>query len=116
MYGLDFGFSIDPTAFVALLANEKERVIYIYKEFGGLKMTNDDIARELKRATPANAKIICDSAEPKSIEELYRLGINAQPCRKGRDSINHGIQKLQDYKIIVHPKCVNVIKELHNYR
>ena len=60
-------------------------------------------------------KIVCDSAEPKSIAELQEEGIQAEPSRKGKDSVNHGIQLIQNYTIIVHPKCVEFSKEIQNY-
>ena len=60
-------------------------------------------------------RIICDSAEPKSIAELQEAGIKAEPSRKGRDSVNHGIQQIQNYKIIVHPKCKEFWREIQNY-
>lgn len=64
----------------------------------------------------AKERIIADSAEPKSIEELRRLGLNRiKPAAKGPDSIKNGIQNIQSYKIIVHPSCSNIIVELSNY-
>ena len=61
--------------------------------------------------------IICaDSAEQKSIDEIKRLGISRiKPCVKGKGSVLQGIQKLQQYELIVHPSCENVIEELENY-
>ena len=60
--------------------------------------------------------IICDSAEPKSIEELWDCGLRAEPSRKGRDSVTHGIQQIQNYKIVVHARnCPNFWIEIQNY-
>ena len=60
--------------------------------------------------------IIADAAEQKSIEEIKREGINKiKPCKKGKDSIIYGIQKLQNYEIIVHPICTEIITEFENY-
>ena len=61
-------------------------------------------------------KIVADSAEPKSIDELRELGLqNIRGARKGKDSINNGIQYIQGYKIYIHPRCVNFITEISNY-
>ena len=116
LYGLDWGFSNDPTAFVALLANEKTREIFIYDEFYGHRMTNMDIANKLKEMNYDKCLIVADSAEPKSIEEVRQLGIQRiRPAKKGPDSVRAGIQKLQDYKIYIHPNCQNALIEFNNY-
>ena len=60
-------------------------------------------------------RIICDSAEPKSIEELCHEGIRAEGSRKGSDSVNFGIQQLQNYEFIIHPRCKNFSIEIDNY-
>ena len=114
-YGLDFGFSNDPTAMIECLVSTKLRKIWIIWEHYQYAMTNDQIAGRIKGVFLANKRWICDSAEQKSIYELKRLGINAYSSKKGPDSIRAGINKLQDYEIIVHPKCVNTIIELNNY-
>ena len=114
--GLDFGFTNDPTAFIAIAASEKQKQIFLYDEFYKRGMTNNDIADTLKYKGFQKARIIADSAEPKSIAELRRLGINRIfPALKGPDSVRNGIQKLQDYEIIVHPRCSNAIVEFNNY-
>lgn len=59
--------------------------------------------------------IICDCADAKSIAELREEGIHAEPSRKGRDSVNHGIQLIQNYQIVVHPRCTEFKKEIENY-
>jgi phage terminase large subunit len=64
----------------------------------------------------AKERIIADSAEPKSIAELLEAGLyRIHPSRKGKDSINNGIQRIQDYHIIVHPRCVNFLMEISTY-
>lgn len=116
LYGLDWGFSNDPTAFIAVLANEDEKVIYVYDEMYKKRLTNMQIYENLNLMGYANRRIIADSAEPKSIEEVRQFGLHrVVPAKKGPDSVRAGIQKLQDYKIIVHPKCFNTIIELSNY-
>ncbi len=115
LYGLDWGFTA-PTGFIACAANEEKRLIYIFDEFYGKKTTNQDLVNMLINRGYDKKLIIADSAEPKSIEEVRRLGINRiRPAKKGPDSVRAGIQKLQDYKIIVHPRCENAIIELNNY-
>lgn len=59
--------------------------------------------------------ITADSAEPKSIDELKGLGLRIRGAKKGKDSINNGIQWIQDLEIIVHPRCVNFLTEISNY-
>ena len=79
-------------------------------------MTNRDIYDAIAEKGFAKERIIADSAEPKSIEELRQLGLkNITAAAKGKDSILNGIQKLQNYRIFIHPKCVNFITEISNY-
>jgi len=114
--GLDFGYSADPTAFISSLIDLESKTIFIYDEHYEKGMLNPDIAAMIKYKGKAKSEIIADSAEPKSIEEIRRLGITRiKPARKGRDSVINGIQFLQQFKIIVHPRCVNTILELNNY-
>lgn len=115
-FGLDFGYTNDPTAFIALLVDKEENSIYIFDEIYKKALTNKDIYNEINYKGYAKERIIADSAEPKSIEELKRLGLRRiKSARKGKDSILFGIQKIQDYKIYVHPKCENTLVELNNY-
>ena len=114
--GLDFGYTNDPTAFTASTLVESERRIYIFKEWGGTGYLNDAIADQIKEMGFAKSIICADSAEQKSIDEIKRLGVpRIKPCVKGKGSVLQGIQKLQQYELIVHPSCVNVLEELENY-
>lgn len=114
--GLDFGFTNDPTAFINGLMNKEERKIYIYDEHYEKGMTNDEIAKMITDKGYAKAKIVADSAEPKSIEEIKRAGIRRmQPAVKGPDSVRAGIQLLQGYDIVIHPTCEHFQIELSNY-
>lgn len=116
VFGLDFGYTADPTAFGAFLVDEKAREIFIFDEFYARGLLNNQIADMIKNKGFAKERIIADSAEQKSIEEIKRAGIpRIKPAAKGRDSINAGIQKIKEYKIYVHPKCTNAILELSNY-
>lgn len=116
IFGLDFGYTNDPTAFVAALVDPREETIYIFDEWREKAQVNKDISNHIKYMGYAKERIIADSAEPKSIEELRRLGLNRiKPAAKGPDSIKNGIQNIQSYKIVVHPSCSNIIVELSNY-
>ena len=116
MCGLDFGFIHDISAFTAAIMVESQMRIYIFKEWGATGKTNADLAQVITNLGFSKSVIIADAAEPKSIEEIKRLGImKIKPCTKGADSVLHGIQKLQNYEIIVHPSCTGVIDELENY-
>ena len=114
--GLDFGYTNDPTAFVSSILVEEERRIYVCEEWGGPGYLNDEIAAHLKGMGFNKSLIIADSAEQKSIDEIKKLGISRiKPCVKGQGSILQGIQKLQQYELIISPSCTHIIEELENY-
>ncbi len=115
-FGLDYGYTNDPTAFVAFKVNPVDKKIYIYNEFYEKRMLNSDIAEKIRTMGFAKERIRADSAEPKSNDDLRRLGIKRiAPSYKGRDSILNGIAAISEYKITVNPQCVNMIKELSSY-
>ena len=115
-FGMDFGYTNDETAFVASLVDTAAMEIYVFDEIYKKAMTNRMIYDEITRKGYAKEKIIADSAEPKSIAELRELGLkNIKGARKGKDSILNGIQFLQDFKVYIHPRCVNFITEISNY-
>ena len=115
-FGLDYGYTNDPTAFIAFKANPVDRIAYIYDEFYGRGMLNRDIAAEIKRRGYAKERIRADSAEPKSNDDLRRMGISRLlPSEKGRDSILNGIDRINDYKLLVDPRCKNTAAELSGY-
>ena len=114
--GLDFGFVNDTSALVASILNEDEKRIYIFQEWGQTGKTNQELAHVIKSLGFSKSVIVADAAEQKSIEEIKREGIyKIKPCKKGPDSIIHGIQKLQNYEIIVHPCCEGIKVEFENY-
>lgn len=116
LFGLDFGFSNDPAAVMAMLGNRDQQTIYIYDEIYKTGMTNSQLADAIKYKGWANVKIKADCSEPKSIKELKDYGCTrVYPCKKGADSLKAGIRRLQDYQLIVHPSCTNAIIELSNY-
>ena len=115
-FGLDFGYTNDPSAFFCGLIDIANKEIYVFDEIYKNAMKNREIAEEIIRKGYGKEKIVADSQEPKSIDELYDLGLKGiRKSRKGRDSINNGVQYIQDYKIIIHPRCVNFITEISNY-
>lgn len=115
-FGLDFGYTNDPSAFFCGLIDVANKKIYVFDEIYRNAMKNREIAEEIIRKGYGKEKIVADSQEPKSIDELYDLGLKGiRKSRKGKDSINNGVQYIQDYKIIIHPRCVNFITEISNY-
>jgi len=115
VFGLDFGYTNDPSAFFAGAVDDYHKIIYVFDEIYKKGLTNKMLYQEIKQRGYAKEKITGDSAEPKSIAELVELGLNIHGARKGKDSVNNGIQFIQGYKIIVHPRCVNYITEISNY-
>ena len=114
--GLDYGFVNDISAFVASLLDEENKKLYVFKIWGDTNKTNQELANIIKAMGFGKTVIIADCAEQKSIEEMRREGIiKIKPSVKGADSIIHGIQKLQQYEIIVHPDCEGIITEFQNY-
>ena len=114
-YGLDFGYTTDPTALVHIMyANGELWLNELIYETG---LTNQDIAAKFAQLkVPKNVEIFADSSEPKSIAEIKRAGYFVKPTIKGRDSVKHGIQKLQQYTMNVTKGSTNLIKELRNYK
>jgi phage terminase large subunit len=115
-FGLDFGYTNDPSALWCGMIDLKGKVIYVFDEMYKTGMSNEAIAKELTKMGYRKERIRADSAEPKSIDRLRELGIsNITAARKGKDSVNNGIDFIQDFKIIVHPRCVNFLTEINNY-
>lgn len=110
-YGLDFGFTHDPTALVEVLFNDGK--LWVREILYDTDLMNTDIANRcgLKRSD----EIIADSAEPKSIEEIRRHGFRIRGVKKGTDSVRAGIDKLKSVQIMVHADSINVIRELKSY-
>jgi phage terminase large subunit len=116
LVGMDFGFVNDVSTILASVLDETNKRIYVFKEWGATNKTNDELAAIISSLGFSKSVIVADSAEQKSIEEIKRLGITRiKPCVKGADSIIHGIQKLQQYEIIIHPSCAELLVEMENY-
>lgn len=113
--GMDFGFTNDPTALVRV--TEEGGNLYLEEMLYHTNLTNRDISDKLQDlGLTRYDEIWADSAEPKSIEELHRMGWNVKPTTKGKDSIMAGIDILKRYKIFVTKNSKNLIKELQNYK
>lgn len=115
-YGLDFGFAVDPLAFVAMYYDAKREDLYIFDELYRQKMTNSQAAGRIAQRT-GDRLIIADSAEPKSIKEMKDYGLHITGARKGPDSVEHGIKWLQDRAHIYIDKrrCPNTFREFISY-
>lgn len=115
-FGLDFGYTNDPSALFCGLIDVKAKTIWVFDEIYQKGMSNERIAEAVVKAGYSKEKIKADSSEPKSIDRLYDLGLSRiRRARKGKDSINTGIDFIRDFHIFVHPKCVNFITEISNY-
>ena len=108
-YGLDFGYTNDPTSIIEVYKWNDKRILneICYQK----ELSNSQIAKLIETRLPC----YCDSAEPKSIAELKRLGVNAYPVTKGADSINFGISLIQENDYLVTSKSINLIMELRKY-
>jgi len=114
-YGLDFGFTNDPSAIVAIYQHGDN--LYLDELLYRTGMTNRDLHNHLQSlGLDRRDEIFADSAEPKSIEELHRFGWNVKPTAKGQDSINAGIDILKRHKLFATARSNNLIKELQNYK
>ena len=115
VFGLDFGYTNDPsTLFCGLLDQENKR-LFVFDEMYEKGLSNKRIADTIKDMGYGKERITADSAEPKSIDELKSLGLRVKSAQKGKDSIKNGIQWIQDLEIVIHPKCVNFLTEISNY-
>ena len=116
IFGTDFGYTNDYTTLICSVIDEADKKLWIYDEHFERHMTNEDIFNMYTEHGVAGERIVADSSEPKSIEELRRLGCKRIiGASKGRDSILNGIQLLQQYEIIVHTRCTMIQEEFKNY-
>ena len=117
VFGLDFGYTNDPTALFCGLIDLKNKLIYVFDELYKKGLSNKKIYEEVEAMGHRKESIIADSAEPKSIDELRSLGLTrVRAAKKGKDSILNGIQFIQDFKLVIHPRCVNFLTEVTNYQ
>ena len=114
-FGLDFGYTNDPTALFCGFLSLSEKKLYVWDELYKKGLSNRAIYNEITQMGYAKERITGDSAEPKSIDELKGMGLRITGAKKGKDSVNNGIQWVQDLEIIIHPRCVNFLTEISNY-
>lgn len=115
-FGLDYGYTNDPTAFFCGFLSMERRKLYVWDEFYKKGLSNKAIYQEIERMGYQKERITADSAEPKSNDELRGMGLRISGAKKGKDSINNGIQWIQDLEIVIHPRCVHFITEISSYQ
>lgn len=114
IYGLDFGYTNDPTALIEI--KKQGNKLYLKELIYETGLTNRDISKKLGGfELTLNDEIYADSAEPKSIDEIYEDNFNIYPALKGRDSILNGIDKIKQFTLIIEKNSYNLAKELQNY-
>lgn len=114
-FGLDFGYTNDPSAFFVGFLDLDNKKLYVWDEFYEKGLSNKKISEKVESMGYRKEHITADSAEPKSIDELNTLGLHVKGAKKGKDSIKNGIQWIQDLEIIIHPRCTNFLTEISNY-
>lgn len=112
-YGVDYGYSQDPTAIVHV--GRCDDALYIDEIAYRTEMLTSDIIREMKAAIPEGAKIWSESADPRLVAEIHRAGLNIRAVQKYKGSIEAGINKMKEFEICVTRRSTNVIKEFKNY-
>ena len=116
VFGLDFGYTNDPSALFCGLVDASSKIIYVFDEMYEKGLSNSRIYEIVSKMGHSKERIVADCAVPKDIDNLRDLGLRRIiASRKGKDSVNNGIQYIQDFHIVVHPKCVNFLTELSNY-
>jgi phage terminase large subunit len=114
-HGLDFGYASDPAAYVKAHYDSKHKTIYVFDEMYQTGLDNEQLAIDIREKVNRHP-IFCDSAEPKSIAELRKYGLDAKAGLKGADSVRHGIQWLQKHKIVIDKRCVQFRQEIEQYQ
>lgn len=113
--GIDFGYTNDPAAvFIGFIDTENKK-LYVWDEIYKKGLSNKKLYEEIENVHYQKKSFTADCVEPKSIDELRGYGLRVEKSQKGKDSITHGIQYIQDFEIIIHPRCVNFITEIGNY-
>lgn len=115
IYGMDFGFSVHPTTLIATHIDKSTNTLYLKELVYQPKLSTSQIY-ELSYRYAGNGLIVADSAEPRLITELEGKGLNITEAEKGQGSVTGGIAMMQDFKIVIDPASLNIIKEFNNYR
>lgn len=113
--GIDFGYTNDPAAVFIGFIDTEHKKLYVWDEVYKKGLSNKRLYEEIESMHYQKKSFTADCAEPKSIDELRGYGLHVEKSQKGKDSITHGIQYIQDFEIIIHPRCVNFITEIGNY-
>lgn len=114
-HGIDWGFAEDPFAYIKPHYDKTRRRLYVCDEIEAVGLLNSESAPMVKEKAGRD-RVICDSAEPKSVAEYKALGVNAKGAKKGPGSIEYGIKFLQGLEIIIHPRCKNFKAEISKYK
>lgn len=113
--GIDFGYTNDPAAVFIGFIDTEHKKLYVWDEIYKKGLSNKRLYEEIESSHYQKKSFTADCAEPKSIDELRGYGLRVEKSQKGKDSITHGIQYIQDFEIIIHPRCINFITEIGNY-
>lgn len=113
--GIDFGYTNDPAAVFIGFIDTEHKKLYVWDEIYKKGLSNKKLYEEIENSHYQKKSFTADCAEPKSIDELRGYGLRVEKSQKGKDSITHVIQYIQDFEIIIHPRCVNFITEIGNY-
>ena len=113
VYGLDWGYSNDPTGIVEV--RRKNDRLYVHELLYKKGLTNQDIYNEIKNLGLEEELFICDSAEPKSLEDMKRLGLYCKPSTKGSGSVMNGIQIIKEYDVFASKQSKNLLQEYQYY-
>ena len=113
-YGQDYGFSNDPTTLVAVAIDKKLKKIYVKELLYKPHLTTSQIA-DVNKLHCGRSLIVADSAEPRLINEISRMGCRVVPVKKPAGSISAGVMLMQDYEIIVEHNSSNIVKEFNNH-
>ena len=113
--GIDFGYTNDPAAVFIGFIDTEHKKLYVWDEIYKKGLSNKKLFEEIESMHYQKKSFTADCAEPKSIDELRGYGLRVEKSQKGKDSITHGIQYIQDFEIVIHPRCVNFITEIGNY-
>lgn len=116
--GLDFGYAADPLAYLLMHYDKTRKRLYIFGEIFKVQLSNSKAVEEIKKLNPSNKRITADSAEPRTISEFKKLGLNIIGAKKGPDSVEHGLKFLSEEieEIIIDPiRCPNAKREFMEY-
>lgn len=116
VFGLDFGYTNDPSALFCGFADVSGKRLFVFDELYSAGLTNIQLFNEIVSMGYGKERIAADSASPKDIAELRELGLTRiRAAKKGSGSVNYGIQFIRNFRIVIHPRCKNFIREISSY-